>query len=579
MATQTPTAWTNPNVAPPSPNQQVNNPNQQRTPEEQAVLDQLSPLLPELDDEMVGELDELNQDYESEYERAESDYAARRRQELLAQGNLSRSQVTHHINLELDSPRVQGRLHSTVIHSMGGRIDVLASEFIKPLTIHQTIDQDRVDAIYEALHAVAQMPRHEWAGSQDDDGQWHYNGAIHVLDSHVNPSLYATSAPSNPNALQNPGTERDRLLDHIDVLHEQVELLLEIKREAAVARQRGLMFEKEGLQERYETKLVRYTSKLKELLEAVRELGELDGRSDDDIKEAVEKVTNELEEPEAKAEKDLAVEKGRFIGRSMERYANLKGWKRVVASVAIGGVVASTVALGTTLLPFAGGAAAIAGVAAVTRFARGYALGLSKRFKEPVNFEAFVAHAQADIQETIDNALAFIKNNGQERIEATDKVRRKALLGAMATVALGAAAAPLVDAMDTDINIKNPFKKELPQFNKPEVEIKKPSITEDIGKLAEGNDKLKGLLAEHMDSDGNLEIPLKKGDGLQRIADRYGLTDAQQAKLTEILQSHNGQTYMKDGDVRINFGTSKHPETFGKMQLSAKELMTILNTK
>ena len=164
---------------------------------------------------------------------------------------------------------------------------------------------------------------------------------------------------------------------------------------------------------------------------------DLDAVSDDEIFESFEDRINSLRQADREAEKAELLAQGGKKAELLNWYANLPRRKKiaVTAGLAVGGAAASIIATST----------GVATVAAATvfggyRLTRGYAMRVSKIYRDDSELPTFGADNEQEIPAMIESGIEFLKNNSRETIEQAEKIKKRATLGAVGAVALGSAA-------------------------------------------------------------------------------------------------------------------------------------------
>lgn len=512
--------------------------------------------------------------------------------------------------------------------SSRGYINLLAQEKLKErvaelMATHFKLDPYRPNenlALKNALLEIAELSDEEWFGDYDEaSNQPLFNGARDVLEQEVtghshtaagapnqsNPSTPASPAtPTPPGApatqvgslnagsavqVQSPATgavgqpastppltgpntktgaqtEAERLKQ----LENEVRHAQELKRRSAVAREGASFSQRRELDNLHSQDLVQYGARFQELLEATVQGMRARGETDEDIKDEIARLTNELEGDEAEIERTMLVDQGGLMARLSERYANLGRKKKIAIGIGIGALIGA----GAVLTVGVGGA--VAGAFVATRMARGWFTTSAEIYAQQGDTPQYQTDKQRTVEEEIAEAEQFIRGNSVERIKGVDKIRTKALIVGIGSVAAGAMAAELLSSsgvidriqgwVGSGWNAASEFARDVNPFGGGEVDASSggnsaaggeapstPTPGEQLHQFAEGNPKLEALLNSHTDAAGNVNIDIKSGDGFNRLADRYDLSPSQLEALKEIAKSHEGQTYtMPSGDLRLN---------------------------
>lgn len=236
-----------------------------------------------------------------------------------------------------------------------------------------------------------------------------------------------TSAPSTPET----APVRESLND-----------LASKKHAAFAAKINGSIFGKERvmLQEQYDVAESAYVAALRAEVSEQLETTEFD--SIDQKIDYFELLVNERIVSDREAQQEELIAQGGKRAEFLTWYANLPKGKKIAATV---GLAAGGAAAGA-LMSFAGaGVATVALSLGAYRLARGYNMRASKLYESPQELPVYKADKDTFNDESIDRAMAFLRKDSQSSIERAEKIKKRAIIGAVGAVALGSTIAAAMD--------------------------------------------------------------------------------------------------------------------------------------
>lgn len=159
--------------------------------------------------------------------------------------------------------------------------------------------------------------------------------------------------------------------------------------------------------------------------------------SDDQMVGSFEDRINARRQADRDAEKAELLAQGGKKAELLNWYANLPRRKKiaVTAGLAAGGAAASLIASGLGVAT-----AAAATAFGAYRLTRGYAMRVSKIYRDDSELPTFGADTQQELPALIESGIDFLKSNSRDTIEQAEKIKKRAILGAVGAVALGSAA-------------------------------------------------------------------------------------------------------------------------------------------
>lgn len=155
-------------------------------------------------------------------------------------------------------------------------------------------------------------------------------------------------------------------------------------------------------------------------------------------REAFENLVNDQFEADSAARKTALIEAGGRKARFMNWYANTSKAKRIsaTAGLAVGGATLGVIGSGVGLAAVLVGS----GVAGY-RLGRGYFTRASQVFKDDEKDKPkFELSDEVDNEEYAEKALDFLREQFQGKIDKAEKTKKRAIVGAMGSLALGATA-------------------------------------------------------------------------------------------------------------------------------------------
>lgn len=218
---------------------------------------------------------------------------------------------------------------------------------------------------------------------------------------------------------------------------ESLETLAARKHAAFAAKINGSVFgkEKHHLQEEYDNAENAYIDAVR--LQISEQLEADDDLTIDEQIDLFEGLVNERVAQDRDAQQAELIAHGGNRAKFLSWYANLPRGKKiaVTAGLAAGGAAAGMVA--STL--GAGVAVTAVGLGAY-RLVRGYNIRAAKIYENHTDTPVYVADKESFNDESIDRALAFLRKDSQATIERAEKIKKRAVYGALGAVALGSAA-------------------------------------------------------------------------------------------------------------------------------------------
>ena len=421
----------------------------------------------------------------------------------------------------------------------------------------------------------------------------HYGAQRHFESAAV------TSISDTPNNTAHQSENDDtRLIDTVELGNEHernTEALARLKHEAFAAKVNGPAFGQgaKDLKEQYLAAEDAYIAAVRAQIEA--DIAEK-GYQDDAVRDYITQQVNERIKADAAAQRDELISNGGHKARFMEKYANLSTGKKIAATVGLGLAGAGAGFLVGTL--GAGIATTVAAVGAI-RYGRSYATRLSKIYKRDKDVPTYTAETSDG--NVYDEGLDFLRNASVSKMEKAEKIKRRAVYGAIGAVALGGAAGVLAHGVADAVAdrgglwnaIENRWNNVRPAFNDPDhshwpagyvqhpdglvtdmprlwhgdidIETPTPPVAEPINPHSGGLDTTpdpdsgettNGHAADKLDwKYGNDELRIDNGEGWYNELRQMGVKEADRAELLKAIGpklEDRGLAYRENGEWRIN---------------------------
>lgn len=310
-------------------------------------------------------------------------------------------------------------------------------------------------------------------------------GSINVFSRygdtwHVNPAVDSdgNSLPSQKETYTEAwetkfGPETDPNEEKIDELSRDVSQCAQKKYAAFARRMRSSVFnrkQKKELDEAYQAAETDYLDKLKELrllhMEEQRKSLRAAHIPEEEINEA---INRELEynfsirlKFDDESQRKVMLAEGGFWARKLERFANMSTKKKVIFGLGATALGAGLGLGGALLVGATGGAAAmlIGGGLASFRGGRTYATTYSRLYanKQQPEKLRFKVDENLNPEDALELALARLKDESRQEIKSGDKAKRRAVMFAVGSVALGAWGGDVLAWIKDHLTMDSPIK-------------------------------------------------------------------------------------------------------------------------
>lgn len=551
------------------------------------VPESLRPIRDELNTETLEVLNNLNKRFDDLYQEEQ------------------RIIFNSHYKQAVDAGRASGvarTIASTYITSPKGRMQIsrnaqvrltmpmqnAVGKFMGNMTVDNPDFQRRREEVYNSVFSVASMPEEEWLGYQytDKNGRQGYTGGLYEkLRKWVPEPSEASAQPEYQPSVDDT--------QEIPVVPEQFEEALEedleedqtpetILRDAAewykqatANRQRAPLYKRRKANREYRAARQAYGDALADFQTEEIARMRAEGKTNAEILEWVEDHANNLSETDVTDIREELVKGGGWIARQLEKYANASTKKKILIGLGVGALMGvAGFGVGAAAGAVGAGAAIAGAFVGAGRFARTYAMGVSRIYSSSSNAlpggafgiaaDEFTNGEVTD--EILDRAVDYIVGQGDAMIEKSDKVRRRAVAFAVGSVAVGSGAGIVAHhAADWvgDGKIGWSLGKvggelvdgKIPVESLPPINPDQPFI-EMQDQLVPSNPNAQELFSADAFK-GGADLPIRSGDGFEKLADRYGLNDEQLKRLKDIIASKPGETYGSGNDLRLNLGDGK----------------------
>lgn len=233
-------------------------------------------------------------------------------------------------------------------------------------------------------------------------------------------------------------SERGPDSDDVDPGHEdepsELEVLRQKKYEAFAKKINGPAFGKGRvrLQEQYDEAEASYLNAIK--LDLRKRIIEQfpDGFEEDHLRDYIEAQVKAIAEVDDARQKDQIIAQGGKRAKILTWYANLSRGKKIGATIALG---AGAAGVGFLLGTLGAGVAVTTSALAGIRFGRGYAMRLSKIYEDKKYDTVF----EYDDGDAVDYAVNYLRQTSGKRIVEAEKIKKRAVIGAIGVTALGGA--------------------------------------------------------------------------------------------------------------------------------------------
>ena len=231
-----------------------------------------------------------------------------------------------------------------------------------------------------------------------------------------------TSAPSTPEKASAPET---------------LSALAAQKHSAFAAKINGSVFGKErhALQERYDVAETAYINAVR--AEVSEQLESTEFSTIDQKIDQFEGLVNERIAQDREAQQNELIAQGGKRAKFLSWYTDLPRPKKLAVTV---GLAAGGAAAGFVATSLGASVAAVAAGVGAYRLARGYNIGVSKLYSSRNEQPVYIADRETFNDESIDRAMAFLRKDSQSTIERAEKIKKRAVIGAVGALAIGSAA-------------------------------------------------------------------------------------------------------------------------------------------
>jgi len=161
-----------------------------------------------------------------------------------------------------------------------------------------------------------------------------------------------------------------------------------------------------------------------------------------ELRNLIQQSINEHITGDADLQHQLLIDRGGKWGELMNKYDQLSTGKKVATGL---GIAAVGVGLGVAAGGIGIAAGAVGAGMAVGRFGKGYALGMSKKYRRDAADRQFqLVTDERDLNSSAPEAvlqagIAELARDSKDKIGATEKVKKRAFIGAFGAVAIGGA--------------------------------------------------------------------------------------------------------------------------------------------
>lgn len=220
-------------------------------------------------------------------------------------------------------------------------------------------------------------------------------------------------------------------------VRESLETLAAAKHTAFAAKVNGSIFGKERtrLQEAYDQAENAYIDAIRTQVTDFLETQSFES-IDQQISAFEELVNSRLSEDRAAQQHELIAQGGKRA-EFLAWYANLPRPKKLAATI---GLAAGGATLGFALSTLGAGVATVAAGVGAYRLARGYNMRVSKLYSSRNEQPVYTATSLENTETSVDHALSFLRQDTRSSIERAEKIKKRAIVGAVGAVALGSVA-------------------------------------------------------------------------------------------------------------------------------------------